>query len=122
MKSGSHPYRVSRELLRSSGRRLQRLLFALPALFCVYFLAADDNGLYQIWHRERTLRTMQAEIDSLQAVNRQLAEDASLLKTDRRTIERLARERYGMIGKNERVYMVYPSRPDAGAAAPGTGR
>ena len=41
-----------------------------------------------------------------------LAEEARLLKDDLKTIERIARERYGMVKENESVYMLYPHPPE----------
>lgn len=100
-------------LLNSRARRIQRLLLALPIVFCVYFLIADENGLYQIRHRDAQIQMEMAAIDSLRAHNSDLAATLVLLKTEGSAIERIARERYGMVRENERVYMVYPSPPSA---------
>lgn len=107
-------------LLKSRARRLERLLLALPVVFCVYFLIADENGLYQIRHRDGQIQMEKQAIDSLYAHNERLATALALLKTEGSAIERIARERYGMVRENERVYMVYPSPP--AAEVPRTGK
>jgi len=109
--------RISVGLLKSNAWKIRRLLMALPVVFCAYFLAADENGVYQIWHRDRQLQALRQEIVSLEAENERLAMDLERLKTDPRAIERIARERYGMVLENERVYMVYPTRPPSKDAA-----
>ena len=111
-------YLESSGLLKSGARRIRRLLLALPVVFCVYILVADENGLYHIRHRDRQIEHLQFEIDSLRTVNDNLVSDLELLKTDRAAIERIARERYGMVKANERVYMVYPAPPESHARNP----
>ena len=54
---------------------------------------------------------VQLEIESIAEENTRLQQEAELLEKDLGTIERIARERYGMVRPNESVYMVYPSRP-----------
>ena len=74
-------------------------------------LATGDSGVYQIWHQTKQIKALEEEIANLKVANADLQEDAELLSEDLTEIERIARERYGMVKKNEWVYMVYPSSP-----------
>lgn len=97
-----------------SRHRVRRFLLAIPVVLFGYLMIAGNTGLYQIWHRKQKIVALHQDIDSLKAENAHLEEEARLLKTDMKTIERIARERYGMVKKNESVYMVYPHPPETG--------
>lgn len=107
-------YRGQNPVLPGSGaarRRLKRLMVIAPIVLSVYLLSVGDSGFYQIWHRERQISALQGEIAAIKAENAQLQAAAALLERDLSEIERIARENYGMIKKNEMIYMVYPSPP-----------
>ncbi|MBT3601983.1 MAG: septum formation initiator family protein [Candidatus Latescibacteria bacterium] len=96
----------------SDGRkRIRQFLIAAPLILSVYLLATGDSGVYQIWHQTKQIKALEEEIANLKVANADLQEDAELLSEDLTEIERIARERYGMVKKNEWVYMVYPSSP-----------
>ena len=94
-----------------SHQRVCRLLLVMAALFFTYTLFASDNGFCQIRYRQRQLVALRQEVDRLRAGNARLEKELVLLKEDLGTIERIARERYGMVKPNESVYMVYPCPP-----------
>jgi cell division protein FtsB len=92
---------------------MRRFLLALPVLLTAYLFLAGDNGLFRIWDRSRQIAATRAQIAALEDGNARLLEEMDLLRNDLKTIERIARERYGMVRPNESVYMVYPARPDS---------
>lgn len=104
-------YRGSPEFLTTPRRRAHHILIVLPVALFLYLFAAGDNGVYHIWQRHRQIAAVRLEIESKAEENARLQEEVELLEKDLRTIERIARERYGMVRPNESVYMVYPSRP-----------
>ena len=106
-------YRGKREFLYAPRRRMYRFLWALPALWFVYLFFAGDSGYMQIRERSRKIEAMYGEIETVRAENRRLETEVEMLKIDLEIIERIARERYGMVKENETVYMVYP-----GASSP----
>ena len=86
----------------------QRLFVALllGALFLGVTVAvvSGDQGLmtlYRTWRRIQRLRT--EVTDSLRIVD-SLSVEAGRLKNDTAHIEHIAREKYGMVGKNELIY------------------
>lgn len=109
-------YRGRRPVLPHAGnKRLRQILIVAPVVLLVYLLTTGDSGVYQIWHQGQQIEALEKEIDALKAENASLQKDAELLTEDLAEIERIARERYGMVKKNEWVYMVYPSSPTKAA-------
>ena len=104
-------YRADHHTRPMSGSRMARLLVIVPAVLFGYLLAAGDSGFYQIWRRGRQISALRREIDGLEVESARLQEEAALLRNNLGAIERIARERYGMVKANESVYMVYPHPP-----------
>lgn len=104
-------YRGKYQIPKAPRKGIHRFLLMIPAVFCVYLVLAGESGLYQIRHRSRQIQALEREIEGLKAQNANLEQEVALLQDDLATIERIARERYGMVKKNESVYMVYPKPP-----------
>jgi len=105
-------YRGNRPVLPTWGnKRMKQFLLAAPFFLLAYLLTTGDSGIYQIRHQSQQIVALEKEIADLKVENARLEEDAELLTKDLTEIERIARERYGMVKKNEWVYMVYPSSP-----------
>ncbi len=92
------------------GRRIKRVLLFLLFAFVLYIFVGGDNGLYQIWHLKRWIATLEKEISALEEERMLLERERHLLETDMDTIEKQARERYGMIKKGETVFEVQPPK------------
>ena len=92
------------------GRRIKRFLFLLLLAFVLYIFVGGDNGLYQIWHLKRWIATLEKEISALEEERMLLEQERHLLETDMDTIEKQARERYGMIKEGETVFEIQPSK------------
>ena len=110
-------YRGDPETSSLPRRRMRGFLLAMTALLSAYLLIAGDCGLYQVWHRDRQIAALRGEIEGIKENNTRLQQEVSLLEDDLETIERIARERYGMVKAEESVYMVYPHSPEAGKKA-----
>lgn len=104
-KRGNVSYKKTKET-----DNFRRLSWTLGTLFFfmvfIIFFVIGDYGLYQIYllNREKTqvrehIKTMHQEHDSLQA-------EIQRLETDIDYIEKLARERYRMARKGEKVFRV----------------
>jgi cell division protein FtsB len=96
----------------SSSRRLHILLMVLPFVLTGYLLSSGDSGVTKLWDQTRRIEILERDIQQLAKKNADLVEEVELLTNDPKTIERIARERYGMVKDNESVYMVYPKPPD----------
>ena len=105
-------YRGQNPVLPGSGhKRIRLLLILVPVVLSVYLFLAGDSGFYQMILREQQIAALEHELAQLCLENTLLAKEAALLEGDLVEIERIARERYGMVRPNESVYMVYPSPP-----------
>lgn len=87
------------------------MLVLSPVALTAYLLLAGEDGIFRVWRQVERIERLEAEVAQIRADNDALTTRAMLLRTDLKTIERIARERYGMVKENESVYMVYPSRP-----------
>jgi cell division protein FtsB len=59
-------------------------------------------------HQAREKKAVQLEIEALRQRNAQLEEQIVLLRTDINYIEKLARERYGMVREGEKLFRIKP--------------
>lgn len=65
-----------------------------------------DHGLYQLYRLKRERAEIQQKIEELRAEKIQLEAKKTRLETDYKYIEELAREKYRMAKKGEKVYKV----------------
>ena len=80
------------------------ILFGI-AIFLVFFVIGD-YGLYQIYllHKQKT--QVEEHIDRLKAEQDTLIMERTRLESDLKFIEKLAREKYRMARKGEKVFRV----------------
>ena len=88
--------------------RIQRMILwglGIP-VFCyvIFSLVSGDLGLGRYFALKGEYLQIQDEIQSLEKENARLRQDVESLKTDPQTIEKLARERLGMVREGETVY------------------
>ncbi|MFH1852947.1 MAG: septum formation initiator family protein [Candidatus Neomarinimicrobiota bacterium] len=103
------PRRQPRRATTSDGARPQRLIRGVLTLGAVVLLLIfffGDHGLYQLYQLRLERKQIQRNIEDLRAERIQLEEQKLRLETDFEYIERLARERYRMAKKNEKVFKV----------------
>ena len=67
-----------------------------------------DHGLYQLYRLKVERSANQLLITELRMERENLEEEKLRLKTDMEYIERIARERYRMVKKGEKVFKVIP--------------
>ena len=98
----------SREEERPADRRRRRVVrIALALVLAVALYYALFGGEYSVFELRRLSRRVveeQARLDSLRLQVDSLEARADSLADDSATIERIARERYGMIRPGERLY------------------
>ena len=96
---------------QSRGRRMVQ--YALIAVGCIFFLDAlvGDKGLIELVKTRHDFRSLETSLQRIRAENTRLREDARLLREDADTIERLARERLGLIKPGERLFILKDVAP-----------
>jgi cell division protein FtsB len=85
-----------------------RLLLAALILALLFLAFAPGRSLYSLRQVHRQAETVTEENKTLLRETVQLNEEIRLLQHDERYLEQLAREKYGMLRKNEEVYYVSP--------------
>jgi cell division protein FtsB len=100
--------------------RLTRFVF--PGLLLVagyYALYGGEYSVFEVRRARAELEQARIRLDSLEAVNAALAARADSLETDSATLERLAREQYGMIRDGEVLYRFVEDSARADSVAGG---
>ena len=105
-------YRGNPQFLHKTRKRLRWIIWSMPVVLFAYLFVAGEGGYYQLRHRDRQIEAFRVDIESTLMENERLRLEVQLLKKDLDTIERIAREQYGMVKPNETIYMVYPHRHD----------
>ena len=94
------------EYRRWFGRRTWLLL---GAVVIAYIYLLSDYGIYNLWVQKRQADDLQQEIAELQQEREELLKLKKQLESqDPQYIEKIARERYGMVRKGETLYRVRP--------------
>ncbi|MCO5251283.1 MAG: septum formation initiator family protein [Candidatus Kapabacteria bacterium] len=66
----------------------------------------SDYGLWNRFTLEYETKSLEREIIALKDSNEMLLDEIEMLKTDTTTIEKVAREKYGMKKRNETVFVI----------------
>ena len=88
--------------------------YALLAVGCIFFLDAlvGEKGLVELVKARQDFRTLETSLLRIRNDNSRLREEARLLREDADTIERLARERLGLIKPGERLFILKDVAPE----------
>ncbi|MEC9007147.1 MAG: septum formation initiator family protein [Candidatus Neomarinimicrobiota bacterium] len=86
------------------------LLLGLLVLLITFFFG--DQGLYHLYTLKSERKRIQAEIDYLRNQRITLEDEKTRLKTDYKHIEEMAREKYRMAKKGEKVFKVIEKKED----------
>ena len=90
----------------STGQRklLFSIGFILGTILLVWVVFAPSHSTMEYHRLKNELREAVARNRELAAQNSELQEEIDRLKTDKVYLEKIARERYGLIKKNEIIY------------------
>jgi len=81
-----------------------KLVVGLVVLTILGFTVFGENGLFKLASDQRQRNGLLDEADRLRADNEQLRVEIDLLENDRAYVERLAREKLGMVKPGEFVF------------------
>jgi len=97
-----------KQFVAEAQRKLFRtlILFGLAILIIIFLFG--DHGIYQLYKIKTQRKITQNRIEELKIERELLDNEKIRLETDLDYIERLAREKYRMAKKNEKVFKVIP--------------
>ena len=80
----------------------------VAVLLLLWVVFAPGRGYYHFRKMQREIDMLAAENSRLEARNLELSEDIRRLRSDEAYIEEIARQKHGLLNKNETVYEVKP--------------
>ena len=87
-------------------KRVIRTILIIGALSLIIIFFFGDHGLYQLYTLKKERAQIQNQINILRKEKIELETEKTKLKTDYKYIEELAREKYRMAKKGEKVFKV----------------
>ena len=98
---------ISKQTNRSDvQRRIIRTILLIGAIFLVIIFFLGDHGLYQLYTLKKERAQIQNQINILRKEKIELENEKIRLQSDYKYIEELAREKYRMAKKGEKVFKV----------------
>ena len=104
MPTGYKPSRTSRAAVKS--KPLKRWFGLTVALLFVLFLILNQHGLYRLYRLREEQARLEQQIQVLRERSERLGTEKANLEDNLEYIERLAREKYRMVKRGEKVFRV----------------
>ena len=93
-------------------QQMLRAILIIGALMLLIIFFFGDHGLYQLYLLRSERSEIQATITALREQKQTLEAEKNKLTTDSKYIEQLARERFRMAKKGEKVFKVIERKPE----------
>jgi|TARA_B100000035_G_C20966470_1_gene538950 cell division protein FtsB len=93
-------------------KRVIRAILVMGALALLIIFFFGDHGLYQLYSLKKERTEIQEKINSLREEKVALEGKKTKLQTDYKYIEELAREKYRMAKKGEKVFKVIEKKKE----------
>jgi cell division protein FtsB len=87
------------------------IVFGVIIALLLFKLLSSDGGLAEYAHLKQQLQQLEAENQAQRKLNEQLKQRVHALQTDPKAIETLARQKLGMIGKDEVFIQIIEPSP-----------
>ena len=105
---------IRRQSRRSAQKRQGRFkgwISVLVVVVVLLFLVLNRHGVGRLHRLRAENDRLERKIATLQAQAKELMVERADLETDLAYVERLAREKYRMVKRGEKVFRVMPNRP-----------
>jgi len=93
-------------------KRIIKTILIIGALSLIIIFFFGDHGLYQLYTLKKERTQIQNQINNLRKEKIELENEKLKLQTDYKYIEELAREKYRMAKKGEKVFKVIDKKKD----------
>lgn len=100
------PEKVLKKIVKSASKNKKRTIIIILAFLLFLYLLFDNKGIIKRIQLEKQHREWieKVKADSLETIR--MREQIKALEGDKKTIEKTAREKYGMAREGETVYQV----------------
>ena len=101
---------MPRKAKNYNGTNWSLLIWSSLGLFLIIHLIFNDLGLIRMFELQSKKNKLHAEIQEIKSKIEDKNQEIKALETDLEYIERIAREKYKMVKKGEKVYRVRDER------------
>ena len=112
MRSNPKRKRQNNKQVQQIQQQMIRAILIIGALMLLIIFFFGDHGLYQLYLLRSERSEIQATITALREQKQTLEEEKNKLTIDSKYIEQLARERFRMAKKGEKVFKVIERKPE----------
>ena len=112
MRSNTKQRRQNKKQANQIQQQLIRAILIIGALMLLIIFFFGDHGLYQLYLLRSERSDIQAAITVLREQKETLEVEKNKLTTDSKYIEQLARERFRMAKKGEKIFKVIEKKPE----------
>ena len=112
MRSNPNRKRQNNKQVQQIQQQMIRAILIIGALMLLIIFFFGDHGLYQLYLLRSERSEIQATITALREKKQTLEAEKNKLTTDSKYIEQLARERFRMAKKGEKVFKVIERKPE----------
>ena len=100
------PERFLKKIVKSAAKNKKRTIILIIAFLLFLYLLFDNKGIITRVRLEAQHREWMEKVKSDSVETKRLQEQIKALEGDKKTIEKTAREKYGMAREGETVYQV----------------
>ena len=100
------PERFLKKITRSAAKNKKRTIFLVVVFLLFLYFLFDNKGIVTRLRFEAQHREWIEKVKSDSIETKRLQEQIKALESDQKTIEKTAREKYGMAREGETVYQV----------------
>lgn len=93
-----------KKLTQLQENRLLKIIIVLIAAAVLWLLFAPGTGVYSLVKMKSRTAALEQQTEELTQTNEALKAEIERLKNDEAYLEQVAREKYGLLRKNERVF------------------
>jgi len=112
MRSNPKRKRQNNKQVHQVQQQMIRAILIIGALMLLIIFFFGDHGIYQLYLLRSERSEIQAAITALRDKKQTIEIEKNKLTTDSKYIEQLARERFRMAKKGEKVFKVIEKKPE----------
>ena len=109
MRRNAKPRKVRRKVLHSQKKLVRFVLIFIVFILLIIFVFGD-HGLFQLYRLKKERLLIRDHISQLRREREELKKEKNMLENNLDYIEKLAREKFRMAKKGEKVFKVIPKK------------